>query len=292
MQQAEHQRDVIPIQAEGDILVARRRGRDIGAALGFGSVDQTRIATAISELTRNALRYAGGGWCLLARRIEGRLARIEVEVVDHGPGIPDITAAMQDGWTNSGSMGVGLPATRRLVGHLSVRSRPGLTRVRFRVVRSRWTTQAPTAEPSLDDGPFTLPVTNDAQVEVVRHATGRLCSAAGLDPQRRCEVVTAAVELATNLLRHATNGGRIALRMVLDPLVRETVGARSGIEVTSHDTGPGIDDLALALTDGFSTAAGLGSGLPSVRRLMDELEIRSGATGTAVIARKWAPSPG
>lgn len=93
-------------------------------------------------------------------------------------------------------------------------------------------------------------------------------------------IATSVSELATNLVRHG--GGGVVL---LSPVVQET---RSGMEVTTLDEGPGIVDIALALSDGYSTAGGLGFGLPGVKRLMDHLEIVSTpGLGTQVRAIKW-----
>jgi len=96
-------------------------------------------------------------------------------------------------------------------------------------------------------------------------------------------VVLAVSELATNLQRYASEG-----RIVLTPV---SIGERSGLQIQSHDHGPGITDLKLAMQDGYSTGGGLGSGLPAVQRLMDEFEIDSGPEGTTVTAHKWTTPP-
>ena len=92
-------------------------------------------------------------------------------------------------------------------------------------------------------------------------------------------VALAISELAMNLHRYARRG----------EIVVEDIGGpgRRGIQITSRDGGPGIEDVDAALRDGFSTGGGLGSGLPGVRRLMDELDVVTGPTGTLIVARKW-----
>jgi serine/threonine-protein kinase RsbT len=101
----------------------------------------------------------------------------------------------------------------------------------------------------------------------------------GLD-QPAIECVTIAVtELATNLVRYA-HRGEIILAGVQPP-------ERAGIRVESRDAGPGIEDVELAMRDGFSTGGGLGSGLPAIRRLMDEFSIESSAAGTTIVTWKW-----
>lgn len=88
-------------------------------------------------------------------------------------------------------------------------------------------------------------------------------------------------ELAHNLVFHTLRGGTISLR-----LVRRH--GRQGVEVVASDDGPGIADVALALTDGYTTGHGLGGGLPGVKRLMDEFELSSSPAGTRIRALKWA----
>jgi serine/threonine-protein kinase RsbT len=89
-------------------------------------------------------------------------------------------------------------------------------------------------------------------------------------------------ELTTNVLRYARAGELTA---------QGVVGARgTGLRLECVDHGPGIADLELALRDGYSTGGGYGSGLPAVRRLMDEFDITSGPGGTRVIAHKWPTS--
>ena len=127
----------VALQTQADIVLARRQGRDLAAALGLSTVDQTRLATAISELARNALQYAGGGVCHLEDRSDGREVRIECRVEDSGPGIAEIDLAMVDGFSTGGGLGAGLPGTRRLMNEFNIRSQPGCTVVRTALVRNR-----------------------------------------------------------------------------------------------------------------------------------------------------------
>jgi serine/threonine-protein kinase RsbT len=126
-----------------------------------------------------------------------------------------------------------------------------------------------------------LEVCEQIHVEQARRIARQAARAAGFD-EPRCEAVVLAVsELAANLVRHARGG---ALRIT----AIEAQGV-PGVEVESTDEGPGIADLEGALDDGFSTAGGLGSGLPAVRRLMDEFEvIETGPQGTRIRARAWS----
>jgi serine/threonine-protein kinase RsbT len=109
----------------------------------------------------------------------------------------------------------------------------------------------------------------------------RVAAAAGLDETEACAVAIAVSELAGNVVRHARAPGTVELRPLAD-------GDRRGVEVVVEDHGVGIADVAAALRDDFSTAGGLGSGLPAVRRLMDEFELESRpGQGTRAKAAKW-----
>ena len=118
-----------PVRLTSDIVIARRGARELCERLGFGKADQTRLATAVSELTRNVIQYAGEGICIIEDRSDGTHRRVWVLVEDRGPGIPDLERAMMDGYSTSGGLGAGLPGTRRLVDEFQIESAPGLTRV-------------------------------------------------------------------------------------------------------------------------------------------------------------------
>lgn len=120
-----------------------------------------------------------------------------------------------------------------------------------------------------------------ADADRARQEARALAGALGFNKADTEMVALATRELATNLVRYAA-GGRLFLG-VLDE------NGSLGIEIESCDTGPGIADLGLAMEDGYSTGGGLGSGLPGVRRLMDDFQISSGPSGTQVKARKWLP---
>lgn len=114
------------IRSDLDIVIARTLARDTAKALGFGAIDQARIATAVSELARNIFLYAGTG-SVTVRELE-RSGRKGIEIVceDQGPGIADTEIAMQDGYTTSRGMGMGLPGARRLMDEFDVNSQQGV----------------------------------------------------------------------------------------------------------------------------------------------------------------------
>ncbi len=113
------------IRSDLDIVIARTLARDTAKALGFGAIDQARIATAVSELARNIFLYAGTG-SITVREVE-RQSRKGIEIVceDQGPGIPDIDLVMQDGYSTSRGMGMGLPGAKRLMDEFDIRSHEG-----------------------------------------------------------------------------------------------------------------------------------------------------------------------
>jgi serine/threonine-protein kinase RsbT len=113
----------LPIRDEVDIVQARSLAREAARRLGFGIVDQSRVATAVSELTRNVIRYAGSGSVVIhaATRRDGRTG-IEIVVADQGPGIADVELALREGYSSGSGLGLGLPGTRRLMDELEIDS--------------------------------------------------------------------------------------------------------------------------------------------------------------------------
>ncbi len=106
---------LVEILTEWDIVAARQLGRNVAKELGFGTVDQARITTAISELARNIYLYAGKGRIEIQQLTQNGLKGILIIAADDGPGIPDIRQVMEDGFTTSGGLGAGLPGVKRLM---------------------------------------------------------------------------------------------------------------------------------------------------------------------------------
>lgn len=125
----------IDVKEEVDIVEVRQAGRDMARALGFGVVDQTRIASALSELTRNILLYAGSGRVTLQGVERGSLRGMEAVCEDAGPGIENVDIVLQQGFTTSGGLGLGLPGTRRLMDEFDILSKVG---VGTRIVVRKW----------------------------------------------------------------------------------------------------------------------------------------------------------
>lgn len=118
----------VTIAGEDGIVAARQCARETARRLGFGMVDQSRIATAVSELARNVVRYATDGRGEVIVRTLNSTERgtgLEVVVWDEGPGIVDIQRAMRDGYTSGSGLGMGLPGTQRLMDEFRIESATG-----------------------------------------------------------------------------------------------------------------------------------------------------------------------
>jgi len=113
----------VKILNEWDIVAVRQLGRNVAKELGFGTVDQARITTAISELARNIFLYAGQGEvCILKEQQNGKNG-LKIIAKDNGPGIADIRRVMEDGYTTSGGLGAGLPGVKRLMDEFDIQSK-------------------------------------------------------------------------------------------------------------------------------------------------------------------------
>ncbi|HEX8424028.1 MAG TPA: anti-sigma regulatory factor [Pyrinomonadaceae bacterium] len=115
----------ISLESEHDIVVARGEVRAIAVALGFRLIDQTRLATVTSELARNIVKYAGRGQVIAqpTQAVDGR-AGLRLIFEDEGGGIPDIPAAMRDGFSTGRGLGKGLPGSQRLMDEFKIESTP------------------------------------------------------------------------------------------------------------------------------------------------------------------------
>lgn len=117
---------VVPINTDTDIVAARQKGRELATELGFVSTDSTLLATAISELARNIVRYAKRGEIFIASVQSGERVGITVVARDKGPGIANMSLAMQDGFSTSGGLGLGLPGVKRLMDEFHLVSDVGM----------------------------------------------------------------------------------------------------------------------------------------------------------------------
>ena len=133
--------------------------------------------------------------------------------------------------------------------------------------------------------PRLVRISSEADVILARQAAAAMGVEVGFTRHRSHALATAVSELASNLLVHARDGGTVHLSAVDD-------GQRTGVEIICADDGPGIADIKLAVTEGFSSSGGLGGGLSGVGRLVDDFQISS-TTGeqasTVIRACLWRP---
>jgi serine/threonine-protein kinase RsbT len=127
--------DLLPLRNEHDIVLARQQVRRLSQELGFSLVDQTKMVTAASELARNAVIYGNGGVLRSETLTDGVRRGLRLHFVDEGPGIPDLTQAMTDGWTSGKGLGLGLSGARRLVNEFDIETAVGRG---TRVTVTRW----------------------------------------------------------------------------------------------------------------------------------------------------------
>lgn len=124
-----------PIRSEQDVVATRQLVRALTQEMKFSLVDQTKMVTAASELSRNTLVHGRGGelrWQVLE---EAGRRGLRLDFVDEGPGIADVKQALIDGWTSNNGMGLGLPGSKRLVHDFEIDSAPGKG---TRVSVTRW----------------------------------------------------------------------------------------------------------------------------------------------------------
>jgi serine/threonine-protein kinase RsbT len=115
----------VEIAANEDVVVVRQRAREQSQRAGFSLLETTKLVTAASELARNALEHGGGGTAEIEVVTDGLRRGVRMTFVDEGPGIPDLEAAMRDGFTTGGGLGLGLGGSRRLVSEFHIESKVG-----------------------------------------------------------------------------------------------------------------------------------------------------------------------
>jgi len=127
--------ETMPVRSSDDVVRARQAVRAKAIAAGFSLVDQTKIITAASEIARNTVDYGGGGTMCIQVLRSGQHRGVRLTFRDQGPGISDISLAMQDGYTTGQGLGLGLSGAKRLVNEFSITSTPGQG---TEVILARW----------------------------------------------------------------------------------------------------------------------------------------------------------
>lgn len=115
----------VPVRSDNDLVSARLQGRQLAESLGFSSSEATLVATAISELARNIVSYAVRGEIVLRRTHDRTRRGITVIARDEGPGIANVKLALQEGYSTSGGLGLGLPGVRRIMDEFQIETEPG-----------------------------------------------------------------------------------------------------------------------------------------------------------------------
>ncbi|WP_263262577.1 ATP-binding protein [Pseudomonas sp. RIT-PI-S] len=208
------------IQAETDVVMCRQCAKQIAGWLGLPTLDQIRLATAVSELARNIYQYAGSGTFhfYLDRDPLGKAAGIMFEAIDQGPGIAELQDILNGSYISPTGMGVGLLGARRLLEHWTIETGPTGTRIRA----------GKAVHPP-------LPFPDDRKIEGLRRT---LASAGLADPfialqEQGSELLLTASELeskqreleATNLELETTNKGVVALYSELEKTAHELTAA-------------------------------------------------------------------
>src|SRR4051794_4644064 len=201
---------ILPIVLEQDVVQARRRARQIAEILGLEPQDQSRIATAVSEIARNAFEYAGGGTVEFFLDSAEGPRMLLVRISDRGPGIQDVEAVLSGKYQSPTGMGLGIIGARRLTDHFELQSsRAEGTRVVFGKRLPRRTT--PPLPLSISQITAALDSTRDTDpVHEVRQQNQELLRTLEEAQQRQLEIERLNREL------EETNRGVVALYMELD----------------------------------------------------------------------------
>jgi serine/threonine-protein kinase RsbT len=117
--------ETVPIASSSDVVLARQKVRQWAIEMKFTLVDQTKLVTAASELARNTLDHGKGGQMVI-EQVENSIKNgLKLVFEDRGPGISDVNAALRDGFTTGGGMGLGLGGSKRLVNDFQIETEPG-----------------------------------------------------------------------------------------------------------------------------------------------------------------------
>lgn len=117
---------IVDIHTEKDIVAARKRVKQLAQTLHFSSINQVRISTAVSELARNIYLYAGKGTISFEAYFDENKIGIKLTATDQGPGIPSVRKVLEDGYSTSGGLGMGLPGVKRLMDEFVIDSGLGI----------------------------------------------------------------------------------------------------------------------------------------------------------------------
>ena len=117
--------ETLEVRTSADVVRLRQMVRSWASELGFSLVDQTKLVTGASELGRNTLEHGHGGQVRIEVLNDGSRRGLRMTFEDRGPGIPDITLALSDGYSTGSGLGLGLGGTRRLMSEFRIHSEVG-----------------------------------------------------------------------------------------------------------------------------------------------------------------------
>ena len=198
----------VALQHEHDVVLARQRARAIASHVGFNVQDQVRFATAVSELARNAFRYAHDGRAAFTVEREGDRSLLVARVADRGPGIADLPRVLQGVYVSTTGMGVGITGARRLSDRFSIESSPeGTTAAVARVIAHRARLEPAEVQALADALVRDEPASAESELQ---RTTAALVAAVETIQQREAEIERLAQELGE------TNRGVVALYAELD----------------------------------------------------------------------------
>jgi RNA polymerase sigma factor (sigma-70 family) len=143
--QPESDETCVPVSRDADVVSARQQGRDVAAKAGFSATDCTIIATAISEVARNIVKFAQRGEVAVSVVRDDDRTGLRVVARDVGPGIPDLAQALQEGYSTYQGLGLGLPGCQRLMDAFDIGSDVGKGTT---VTMTKWSSQARTPRPA------------------------------------------------------------------------------------------------------------------------------------------------
>ncbi len=115
----------IDVRRECDIWLAVGAAVDVAQEMGLSEADRVRIETVISEMAHNVLVHGEGGSIEIGSVVENKRCGLRVCARDYGPGMPDVSQALEDGFTTKNSLGIGLGVTKRMMDDVAIRSHPG-----------------------------------------------------------------------------------------------------------------------------------------------------------------------
>jgi RNA polymerase sigma factor (sigma-70 family) len=146
----------VPVATDADVVTARQAGRRVAVGLGFSATDSTLIATAISEMARNIVKFAERGEVVIDSVSSGGSDGIRIVARDVGPGIPQLSEALRDGYSTYQGLGLGLPGARRLMDEFDVHTEVGtgttVTMTKWKSPRSARRPDDPPVDPPHEPG--------------------------------------------------------------------------------------------------------------------------------------------